>query len=246
MHGAGTVPIKHFIVEFCAVALVLGKLILGVLRVQHLDHITVTADLCQHARRGDRKAHAVPADDQLVRRGDARRRAMVAVAVDERVVRRDLQRVNGELHRLHACAQNVRRIDLACVDGRDGAGDSLLKNNGKKRFALFLRQLFRVVQPLDLTVFRQDNGGGVHRPHQRPRACLVHAADKSMARRAGLCLIMQVDAHALSPSGGSSSVKRPSLPPRNSSSRIRLMRSVSTSPPEIKNPRLRPAFSSSA
>ena len=110
-----------------------------------------------------------------------------------------------------------------------------------KKWAAYFRSLGYAVIETDA-----KQGGGVHRPHQRPRACLVHAADEGMARRAGLCLIMQVDAHALSPSGGSSSVKRPSLPPRNSSSRMRLMRSVSTSPPEIKNPRLRPAFSSSA
>ena len=73
MYGARPVPIKHFVVELCAVALVLGKLILGVLRIQHLDHVAVTADLCQHARRSDGKAHAVPADDSLVRRGDLRR-----------------------------------------------------------------------------------------------------------------------------------------------------------------------------
>ena len=171
---------------------------------------------------------------------------MVAVAVDERVVRRNLQRVDGKLHRLHARAENVRRIDLACVDRRDGAGDGLFENNGEKRFALFLRQLFGIVQSFDHAVRRQDDRSGIHRPHQRPRARLVHAADGRKARRAGFLLKMQVDAHALSPSGGSSSVKRPSLPPRNSSSRMRLIRSVSTSPPEIKNPRLRPAFSSSA
>ena len=43
---------------------------------------------------------------------------------------------------------------------------------------------------------------------------------------------------------GSSNVKRPSLPERNSSSRIFAMRSVSTSPPEIRKPRFFPAASS--
>ena len=45
-------------------------------------------------------------------------------------------------------------------------------------------------------------------------------------------------------SSGSSSVKLPSLPPRNSSSKILAIRSVSTSPPEIKKPRFFPAASS--
>ena len=40
-----------------------------------------------------------------------------------------------------------------------------------------------------------------------------------------------------------SSVKRPSLPPRNSSNNMRLMRSVSTCAPRIRKPRFRPAFS---
>ena len=44
---------------------------------------------------------------------------------------------------------------------------------------------------------------------------------------------------------GSSSVNRPNLPARNSSSKIFAIRSVSTSPPEIRKPRFRPAASSS-
>ena len=46
--------------------------------------------------------------------------------------------------------------------------------------------------------------------------------------------------------GAVSKVKRPSLPARNSSSRMRAMRSVSTWAPRMRNPRLRPAFSSSS
>ena len=41
-----------------------------------------------------------------------------------------------------------------------------------------------------------------------------------------------------------SSVKRPNLPPRNSSSKTRLIRSVSTSAPRMRKPRLRPARTS--
>ena len=44
--------------------------------------------------------------------------------------------------------------------------------------------------------------------------------------------------------GAVSNVKRPSLPARNSSSRMRAMRSVSTWAPRMRKPRLRPAFSS--
>ncbi len=53
VHGARAVLIEHLVVELCAVALVPGELILGIHRVEHFDHIMVTADLRQHARRGD-------------------------------------------------------------------------------------------------------------------------------------------------------------------------------------------------
>ncbi|CAN3970913.1 RNA chaperone Hfq, partial [Dysosmobacter welbionis] len=44
---AGTVPIQHFIVELRPIALVFGKLVLGILPVQHAGHIPVPADLGQ-------------------------------------------------------------------------------------------------------------------------------------------------------------------------------------------------------
>ena len=61
MHGARAVLIEHLVVELCAVALVPGELILGIHRVEHFDHIMVTADLRQHARRAmDKLAPSPP------------------------------------------------------------------------------------------------------------------------------------------------------------------------------------------
>ena len=174
---------------------------------------------------------------------------MVAVAVDEGKVRLDVQTVDGKLHRLHAGVQNVDLVDLPRVHGRDAVSDRPFADDVKQRLALFLAELLRVVQPLDDAALRQDHRGGVHRAHQRTRARLVHAADMGMPLCAGggfqlIACERNVLAHAFS--SGNSSVKRPSLPARYSSSKMRAMRSVFTSPPDMRKPRLRPAFSSSS
>ena len=222
-----------------------GKLILRIFFVQHPGDVAVTADLRQNRRRRDAHALSVAADDRPVRRGDGILRAVVAVAVDEGEVRLYGQTVDGKLHRLHAGVENVDLVDLPCVDGGNTVCDRLFTNDVKKRFALLLRQLFGVVQPLDHAVRRQDHGSSVHRSHQRTGAGFIHAADLCAAGGKRFALAGIINAHDGS-SGTVSSVKRPSLPPRNSSSKIRLMRSVSTSPPEMRKPRLRAAFCSSA
>ena len=78
---------------------------------------------------------AVAPDDGLVRRGDLRRCTMVAVAVDERVVRRNLQRVDGDAQRgvgreilgesgvereHHSALRAEKFVDSAC--GNDHVG----------------------------------------------------------------------------------------------------------------------------
>ena len=64
MLRAGAVLIQHLIVELCAVALVLCKLILGIFCVQLRGHIPVPADLGQNGRRRNGGAFSVAADDQ--------------------------------------------------------------------------------------------------------------------------------------------------------------------------------------
>ena len=67
---------------------------------------------------------------------------------------------------------------------------------------------------------------------------LIHAADVLCAQRP-LFLFVIPESHTQS--SGNSRVNLPSLLPRNSSSRIRAIRSVSISPPGIRKPRLRAA-----
>src|SRR5699024_8575204 len=89
---------------------------------------------------------------------------------------------------------------------------------------------------LDLHPQGEDDRRGVHRARQGAGPRLVTAADEGVPLFQGLPLIVPHVCH-LSASSGSSRVKRPSLPPRNSSSSTRAIRSVSHSPPEIRIPR---------
>ena len=94
----------------------------------------------------------------------------------------------------------------------------------------------------------ENNCRGINIAGQRTRASLICPADKLISHIVELTLHgpETIYFHVAHTPCGTSSVKRPSFPLRNSSSRILAMRSVSTSPPDIRNPRLRPASSSSS
>ena len=79
--------VQHLIMQFGAVALVFGKLILGILVVQFTGHVTVPADLRQNGRRSDGGAFPVTAHDGHVGRCDSVDAAVVPVAIDKGQVR---------------------------------------------------------------------------------------------------------------------------------------------------------------
>ena len=98
MLRAWPIPVQHLIVELRTVALVLGKLVLGILLVQHLSYIAVPADLCQNGGRRDRGAFPVAAYDEAVRRFNGVPAAVVPVPIDQGQLRPKGQSVDGPLH----------------------------------------------------------------------------------------------------------------------------------------------------
>ena len=79
---------------------------------------------------------------------------MIPVAVDEGIVRRDRQSVDGQLHGLHPGAEDVRCVDLLCTDGGHRPRRRLLADDVEQSLPLLLRQLLAVVKAGDTAVHR--------------------------------------------------------------------------------------------
>ena len=241
MDGAWPIRPDGRIVRRRAVALVFFKPILRI-GLCHPAHIAVTCDLCEHGGRRDVGTLAVAADDASARHGDAG----VPVAVDERERWLWGQLRDGPVHGQKRCAEDVALLDLLHGRKRDAVAQRLRDDGIIKRLALFLRELFRVVQARDLQPRRQHHRRRAHGPCQRAAPSLVHAAQRLGVRRAQLVFqCPQIDLRHASASG-ISSVMRPSLPPRYSSSSTPAIRSRSYSPPEMRKPRFFAACSSSS
>jgi len=179
----GAVFIQHSVVQLCAIAFMLGKLVLGVFPVQCVGHVAVTADLGQNGRRRDRSGVAVAAYDTAVGRGDGGMLPVIPVAVDQRHVRLQGQAVDSHLHGLHSGRKDIRGVDLRSADTGYRPGQRRFRDDAVQGFPLLLRQLFRVVQAVDDALTGQNHRRRVHRAHQRPGAGLVHAADRLAALR---------------------------------------------------------------
>ena len=87
------------------------------------------------------------------------------------------QPVQRLLHGQHPGVENVHLVDLRRLHPGHAVGDSLGGDDLIKGLPLLFRQLFGVVQAGDVQFPWQDDGSGVHRPHQGARPGLVHAAD---------------------------------------------------------------------
>ena len=224
-----------------AVALMFFKAILRI-GLRHPAHVAVTRDLCEHGGRRDVGALAVAADDAPARH----RNAGVPVAVDERERRLRGELCDGPVHGQKRRAEDVVLLDLLHGRKCDAVAQRLRDDGIIERLALVLRELFRVVQAWDLQSRRQHHRRRAHRPGQRSAPGLVHTAQRIGVRRAELVFqCPQIDLRHTSASG-ISSVMRPSLPPRYSSSSTPAIRSRSYSPPEMRKPRFLAACSSSS
>ena len=140
--------------EFCRVAFVLCQLVLRVLLIQ-LQHVTVTADLCQNRGRADAGAGGISLDHRLGREEQIFGRA---VAVHKNEVWHDVQPLHGLPHPTHGGVEDVVAVNDLRPHKNDLVGQSFFHDFIKKGFPLFLSQLFGVVDAIH-RIFRVENAG---------------------------------------------------------------------------------------
>ncbi len=101
-----------------------GQLVLGVLLVQ-FQHVAVTADLGQDGCCRDGRTVGIALDDGFCRLGKAGR---AAVAIDEHMIRPEVQPCYGLRHAVHSSPEDIALVDLLWRDeddliGKGAAGD---------------------------------------------------------------------------------------------------------------------------
>ena len=144
--------------------------------------------------------------------------------------------------------QDVERIDLLHAGvadvGKNGGGKDLII----ERLALLGGKLFGVIHPFQQRRCGHDAAARRYGACQRAASCLVNAG-KSDAQcpKGAVCLgdFHQSFVGGFS-HGGSSNVRRPSFPARNSSSTTAQARCVSATPPGSRKPRPKQTASNSA
>jgi hypothetical protein len=159
--------------QFRAVAFVLAEAILGKARAE-VSHNRVARDLGDHTRGGDAEAEAIAIDNRGLWQWEREDRK----AVDENVVGRETQGVDGGAHRLVGGAQDIDRVNLDGVDNSDGPRDRLIIDQfAVNLFAAFCQKLLRIVEPAMPEFFGEDDGGGYDRPGECAATCLINAGD---------------------------------------------------------------------
>ena len=153
-----------------------GQLVLGVLLVQ-FQHVAVTADLGQDGCCRDGRTVGIALDDGFCRLGKAGR---AAVAIDEHMIRPEVQPCYGLRHAVHSSPEDIALVDLLWRDEDDLIGKGTAGDLVKQSLAALLGQLFGVVDPLDGVIRVQDDGGTADRPAQGAAARFVYAADNTM------------------------------------------------------------------
>ena len=110
----------------------LGELIFGILLIQHIHHVTVTAHLRQNGGGGDRGALTVALHQKAVWLGNRKGFPLVTISVNQRHVEGLTESFHSEVHGLHTGAQDVRCVDLGGLDAGNAVGNSGVDNDVKK------------------------------------------------------------------------------------------------------------------
>ena len=140
-----------------------------------------------------------------------------SVSVDERQLRCGIELFHRALHGEERRLQNIDLVDLLFARERDAEAHGLFGNDIIQLPALFVRELFRVVEARDPDPRRQYDRRSAHRPRKRPAPGLVHAAHQLHAAGERFAFIdPQIDRFFVlhCASSGLSSVSLPSFPPR--------------------------------
>ena len=184
--------------KFRGVALVLGKAVMGELRIE-ANHDAIAGDLGDDAGGGDALGLAVAFDDGGMRHG---KRADGA-AIDEGVLGNHRESKNGAPHSLVRGAVDVNAIDLVVLDDGDGPVDIRADGDGQKNFlAVPGSQFFGIVDECVAKAERQDDGGSHHRPGKGAAAGFIDAGNPVETGLAQCILMFERAAHGLKIKGG--------------------------------------------
>ncbi len=173
--------------EFCRVAFVLCQLVLRVLLIQ-LQHVTVTADLCQNRGRADAGAGGISLDHRLGREEQIFRRA---VAVHKNEVWHDVQPLHGLPHPTHGGVEDVVAVNDLRPHKNDLVGQSFFHDFIKKGFPLFLGQLFGVVDAIHRIFRVEDAGRHTDRAAQWSPPGFIDACKTAVPRPDGSVVLIQ-------------------------------------------------------
>ena len=193
----------------------------------HLNAHAVARHLSEHRRGGDGKALGVTLDHSVrPLLADALHLIRHLVAINKRVLGLGLERAARLPHALERRLQNVDLVDRLGADDRHRLGDRLVGHQRlKDGLTLPLAHLLRVVERSGWHVIaRQHDGGGDHRPRQRPPPRLIDA------RHARDALVPQRDLERPSGALGGTHSARTLLFLRGLALRRRLLRDSRTNP----------------
>jgi len=131
-----------------AVTFVIRKPVTRISAVQ-LDHQPIARHLRQHTRRRDRVALAIPFHEWRVWKLERLHRS----AINEHVLRRRPDLIQRQVHRPMRRLKNVQLIDQLHIHARDRASNLRMRRENRViMLALFLRELFRVIEPAKLPI----------------------------------------------------------------------------------------------
>ena len=186
--------------HWCAVALVRGESIFGILLVE-FAHTLVAVDLGDDGCRRYGYRQRVAVDDAGLRAG-----VVEAERVDEQVVGCGCELEDGLCHRELGRLVDVNTVDGGGIDFFDGDGNGLLLDHFGEALAVFAQELFRVTQAADAGVLGENDGGGDHAAEERASAYFVYSGDGGEALGArGFLVFIAADEgakHAHLSSGG--------------------------------------------
>ena len=161
----------------CAVALVIGEAVAGVLGVE-FDEEAVAVDFGQHTGGGDGKAGGVSLDDSLLRAipmdGVA---AVDKEEIGEKVVGSGGDLLDGTAHSFKRGAADVDAVDGFNIDGGDGPGYCDGADFNIELDAFFFGEFLRVGEAMQAAALGKDNRGGDDRAEERAAAHFVEAGD---------------------------------------------------------------------
>ena len=98
-----------------------------------------------------------------------------AVAIDQQRLGPDVQLVDGSVHGGDAGPQDIGLVYFPGAHHGHGPRHGLALDDGTQQVALVLGELFAVVDERVLEVWRQNDGGGCHRPGQAASSGFVAA-----------------------------------------------------------------------